>query len=95
MSHYARNQPVVGTPRELACWAHASLERRKCGKSFALVLTDRTKAELVDPDSAKFRRIEGDRPADVVGHYTGYHKRPPRLTVDDFEADIRMTLEGV
>jgi len=67
----------------------------KCGKPFALVLTDRTKAELVDPDSAKFRRIEDDRPADVVGHYTGYHKRPPRLTVDDFEADIRMTLAGI
>lgn len=30
-----------------------------------------------------------------MSHYTGYHKRPPRLTVDDFEADIRMTLEGV
>jgi len=83
-----------GNPRELAKWAHETLDRRKCGKPYALILDGDT-ATLVDSDTDKIKLIETVRPHAIVGHYHGYHKRPPRVTVEDFEADIRMTLEGV
>jgi len=95
MSHYGRNTMGRGTPKELAAWAHMTLERRKCGKSFALVLANRDAVELVDAQTRKLDMIETTRGSDIVGFYTGYHKRKARITVEDLEADIRMTLEGV
>lgn len=85
----------TGSPKEIANWAHEVLGKRKCDKPYALVMENQHTALLVDSHSGKSKRIESLRPHDIVGHYCGHHKRPPRVTVEDLEADIRMTLEGV
>lgn len=95
MSHYAKINTVRGTPEKLARWAYRSLSRRVSGRVYLLVLEPPNKAVLVARDSDRAMEIEEWRPQDVVGPYTGFRKEVPTLTVDDFEADIRMTLEGV